>query len=88
MSYIPGTKYIRNRITGAIFPYRQDLEGLNDLEVVQAVDESNVDKIPGREPAPPALNPTKTPEKKSDNIETPAKSAATAPTLAPVKAPD
>lgn len=84
--YKEGTRYVRSRVTGAVFNYKESLVGLGDLEVVVADAEGNLQKAADARKEPsPQLAPTKTPEKKTVST-TPAKAAADKkPTLVPAE---
>lgn len=75
-TYVEGQRYLRNRITGAVFQHRDRLIGLKDLEEYTADADGNLVKVEARPVATEKLNPTKTPEKKAT---APAKTATPTP---------
>jgi len=82
-AYKAGQRYLKNRVTGAVFTYKQSLTKLGDLELYEADDEGELFKVGSR--PPPELNPTKTPEKEQEPAKDVAKTAVSKPaTLPPV----
>lgn len=81
----PGQRYYRNRITGGVFQAHERLEGLDDMELMEADDDGELQKVEGRgsQESRDKLNPTKTPEKKNDNTRTTAPKGPGRPTLTP-----
>lgn len=85
MPYVNGTQYIRNSLTGAVFPFRDSLVGLTDLEVVVADGSGNLTAVPTGAKESAKLNPTKTPEKKEAPVgKQPIAQATKVPTMKPV----
>lgn len=64
--YKPGQKYIRNVDTKAVFQYRERIATLPKMEVLVADGEGNLVKPDQRPQSVDKLNPTKTPEKKTE----------------------
>lgn len=63
--YKSGARYLRNSTTGAVFQYRDSIAGLAGMELLEADDDGNLQKVENRPPPDvAALNPTRTPEKK------------------------
>lgn len=90
-TYKPGQKYFRNKNTGAVFQYREQLVGMNHLELYTANEEGELEKVLSRVPPNEQLSPTKTPEKAGDTGKpvapkpaTPVAKTQAKPTMAPV----
>jgi hypothetical protein len=84
----PGGRYVRNRVTGAVFHYNERIASLADMEEMEADAEGNLVKLQTRAPVAAKLTPTRTPEKVDEPAAaTSAKTEPAKPTLAPV-APD
>jgi len=81
---MPGQEYYRNRITGGVFQAHPRLEGLDDLELMVADENGELQKKEAASAeSKRRLNPTRTPEKKDYNNRTTAPRGPGRPTLTP-----
>lgn len=87
MRLVVGEKYIQNTATKVVFPYSENLIGLENLEVVIATGETTVSRDLTAMERSPVLNPTATPEKKTDTKAVVNSPPAKKPTLLPVDEP-
>lgn len=87
-TYVDGVKYLRNKDTGAVFPYRERIADLPHLEEVYGTEEGELVKANERKNrADPKLAPTQTPEKpEPEPVATTNAAPTKPPTLAPVAA--
>ena len=84
-AYKTGDKYLVNRVTGAVFQYRDRISHFPDLEEYEADENGVLVKVANRSQAVAKLNPTETPEKVEETTTTAPKPTPTKPpTMAPV----
>jgi hypothetical protein len=81
--YTPGKQYFKNRDTGSVYSYRDSLSKLGHLDLYVADDDGNLMRTTGRQPD--ELNPTKTPEKKTESKTAKPATATKSPTMQPVE---
>lgn len=84
-AYNTGQKYLVNRVTGAVFQYRDRIAHFPDLEEYEADENGVLVKVANRAQAVAKLNPTETPEK-TDETKTaaPKPTVTKPPTMAPI----
>jgi hypothetical protein len=83
-AYKTGQHYLVNRITGAVFQFRDRIAHFSDLEEHIADENGVLIKVGNRSQAVDKLNPTETPEKTEEKTAVAKTTPTKQPTMAPV----
>jgi hypothetical protein len=83
-AYKTGQRYLVNRVTGAVFQFRDRIMHFPDLEEFIADENGVLVKVGNKSQAVAKLNPTETPEKIEETTTAAKPTATKPPTMAPI----